>query len=153
MKTTSWITVISLATSLCGCAGVKFYSDAELKHESGLKYYTAKPYLLIGPQKEGDQLELVRVIYLPDLAKPTYVKYYPGLGSHKFTLDVSEGGMLKNYGQESDTKITENLAPLLAATATLRTEALTTGKPTPFQLFEVTIAPDGTTGLKQVKPK
>ena len=68
-------------------------------------------------------------------------------------MDVSEGGMLKNYGQEADTKIAENLAPLLTAAAGLRREGLPPDDPVPFQLFEVTIAKDGTTELKQVKSK
>ena len=37
---------------LAGCATVKVYSDAGLKNETGLRFYTLKPYLLVEPMSE-----------------------------------------------------------------------------------------------------
>jgi hypothetical protein len=101
------------------CANVTFHSDPELKKETGLKYYTAKPYLLIGPTGNKDAPMKAEIISLPDLENPTYAKYHPGWGSHQFSLAVFSNGNLSSYGQTADSKIPETIAALsgLATTA------------------------------------
>ena len=39
--------IIVASILLSGCATVKVYSDAGLKNETGLRFYTLKPYLLV----------------------------------------------------------------------------------------------------------
>ncbi|HSL87652.1 MAG TPA: hypothetical protein VK861_12005, partial [Bacteroidales bacterium] len=47
------IAFVALLT-LSGCATVKFYSDPDLKKETGLRYYTLKPFLLVEYKAEKD---------------------------------------------------------------------------------------------------
>jgi hypothetical protein len=54
-----------------GCASVKFYSDPGLRKETGLRYYTLKPYLLVEYQAEKDNTVKTSVVYLPDLENPS----------------------------------------------------------------------------------
>ena len=84
--------------SLCACANVTFHSDAALTQRTGLKYYTAKPYLLIGPTGNKDAPVKAEIISLPDLEHPTYAIYHPGWGSHNFSLAVASNGSLSSYG-------------------------------------------------------
>jgi hypothetical protein len=89
---------------LNGCATVKFYDDANLVHRTGIKYFDPKPYLMIS-HKAKDQTD-IQVVYLPDVTSPHYAYFSPGLGTHEFTLSVSNG-ILSSYGQKADTKIPE----------------------------------------------
>jgi hypothetical protein len=81
-----------------------------LSRHTGLKYYTAKPYLLIGPTGNKDAPLKAEIISLPDLEHPTYAIYHPGWGQHIFSLAVSSNGNLSSYGQTADTKIPETIA-------------------------------------------
>ncbi len=122
------IAAISLAPS---CANVTFHSDAALKKQTGLKYYTAKPYILIGPTGNKDAPMKAEIISLPDLENPTYAKYHPGWGSHNFSLAVASSGNLSSYGQTADSKGPETIAALSglvtsAATMTSAVKAATT---------------------------
>jgi len=112
------IALIALATSLGGCAGVTFYSDAGLTHRTGLKYYIAKPYLLVTRNGAKDTPLKVDVIQLPDLENPNYAVYKPGWGTHEFALKVSNG-ILTEYNQKADSKGPETIGAIadLAAKA------------------------------------
>lgn len=90
---------------LSGCASVKFYSSKDnYKEKTGIKYYEAKPYMLV-THKAKDQLD-IQMIYLPDKSKAYIAKFSPGLGSHEFTVGLSNG-ILTSYGQKSDPKVAE----------------------------------------------
>jgi hypothetical protein len=105
---------------------VTFHSDAALKQQTGLKYYTAKPYLLIGPTGNKDAPMKAEIISLPDLEHPTYAIYHPGWGSHIFSLAVSSSGNLSSYGQTADSKGPETIAAFgsLIGSAATMTSAL-----------------------------
>jgi len=60
---------------LAGCATVKVYSDAGLKNETGLRFYTLKPYLLVEPMAEKDNTVKTSVVYLPDLSRSAVYGY------------------------------------------------------------------------------
>ena len=69
MKKLTILVVVTVAgILLTGCATVKVYSDAELKNETGLRFYTLKPYLLVEYMAEKDNTVKTSVVYLPDLA-------------------------------------------------------------------------------------
>jgi hypothetical protein len=102
---------IGLLISLGGCAGVTFYSDPELTHKTGLKYYIAKPYLLVTRNATKDTPLKVEVIQLPDLENPNYGVYKPGWGTHEFALKVSNG-ILTEYNQKADSKGPETISAL-----------------------------------------
>lgn len=91
-----------LAVLAGGCAGVKFYSDGEVKHETGIRFYTAKPYLLVRRTGAAEKPVEIEIVQLPDLGKPSYAKFKPGWGSHDISLKF-ENGILTEYSQTADT--------------------------------------------------
>lgn len=99
---------ISLLTSLCSCASVEFYKDEALTERTALQYFRAKPHLLVSRTGPDDDAS-ASIQYLPDFDHPTYIKFIPGIGSHNFKTDLSNG-MLTSFGQEGDTKIADVLA-------------------------------------------
>lgn len=121
------VAAIIFSLLLASCANVTFHSDAELKKETGLKYYTAKPYLLIGPTGNKDAPMKAEIISLPDLENPTYAKYHPGWGSHQFSLAVFSNGNLSSYGQTADSKGPETIAALSGLVTAAATMGSTAG--------------------------
>lgn len=105
------IALITLAAALSGCAGVTFYSDPALKQRTGLKYYIAKPYLLVTRNAAKDTPLKVDVIQLPDLENPNYAVYKPGWGTHEFALKVSNG-ILTEFNQKADSKGPETIGAI-----------------------------------------
>lgn len=120
----SW--VIGSCLALTSCATVKFYKDEKLTEKTALRYYTAKPYLLVG-SNSPDASPTAAVLYLPDKTDPTYVKFVPGVGSHNFSVGLSNG-MLTSYGQQGDTKTAETLGAV-AALLTAKAALITARKP------------------------
>jgi len=142
-----------------GCASVKFYSDSNLTNETGLRYYTLKPYLLVEFKAEKDNTVKTSVIYLPDLANPQYVKTTSGLGSNELKIDF-ENGAISSYGLISESQIPETLeafAAMLSKSAYAAQTFTGEGKiqvdesETYFRLYEILTGPDGTE-LKEIIP-
>lgn len=142
-----------------GCASVKFYSDSNLTNETGLRYYTLKPYLLIEFKAEKDNTVRTSVIYLPDLANPQYVKTTSGLGSNELKIDF-QNGAISSYGLISESQIPETLeafAAMLSKSAYAAQTFTGEGKlqvdesETYFRLYEILTGPDGTE-LKEIIP-
>jgi len=105
------VSIIGITVLLAGCAGVTFYSDSNLKQRTGLKYYIAKPYLLVARNAAKDTPLKVEVIQLPDLENPNYGVYKPGWGTHEFALKVTNG-ILTEYNQKADSKGPETISAL-----------------------------------------
>jgi hypothetical protein len=112
MKNKNILVIVSLIWLLPGCANVTFHTDPALTKRTGLKYYTAKPYLLIAPTGNKDFPLKAEIISLPDLEHPTYAIYHPGWGQHIFSLAVASNGSLSSYGQTADSKIPETITAL-----------------------------------------
>src|ERR1700726_4309290 len=108
---------------LAGCAHVTFHSDPELTQKTGLKYYTAKPYLLVSFTGSKDSPVKIDVISLPDLEHPTYVVYHPGWGQHILNLAVGTNGTLSSYGQTADSKGPETISALASLLGSVGTSA------------------------------
>jgi len=140
------IALIALATS--GCAGLDVYSTPDASgNPTGLKFYTAKPYVLVSRSAADKPVE-VKVVYLPDLANPLYARPRSGIGFLKYTLALNDGGMATSLNQEVDAKLPElvgNLATLMKAFDFGRGERIDAT----FELYEVVIA-GGTTTLRKV---
>lgn len=94
---------------LISCSSVAFYKDEQLTNPTGLRYYSAKPYLLVSHTGAKDKPVEVRFEYLPNLEDPTYAKFIPGFGQHDFSLKLTNG-ILTEYGQKGDTKVDELLS-------------------------------------------
>jgi len=114
IKTT--LSAVVSALLLTSCANVTFHpgisngTDPDLSRRTGLKYYTAKPYLLVGPTGNKDAPMKAEIISLPDLEHPTYAIFHPGWGQHIFSLAVGSNGNLSSYGQTADSKIPETIS-------------------------------------------
>jgi len=143
-----------LATS---CATVKFYHDPTLKNETGMRVYSAKPYLLVEYQGTKTVSLKTSIVYLPDLSDPQYIKIKPGIGSSALKIELTNG-MLTSYGLTTDTKVPEILGKVtdLLTKSTTSIAGLTSnktdaepGQPA-FELYETVIS-NGLTKLVQVK--
>jgi hypothetical protein len=156
------ITPIVLTVSffaLTGCASVKFYSDPGLKNETGLRYYTLKPYLLLEYKAEKDNTVKTTVVYLPDLSDPQYIVLRPGIGASEIKMTFANSA-LESYGVVTESQLPESLeafAAMLSKSA-YATQAFTapeipytveTGEC--FKLYEIISGHDGTI-LKEIIP-
>jgi hypothetical protein len=149
------------AILLTSCAPVKFYSDSALTKKSGLKYYTAKPFLQTEREVNTGNIVKATVIYLPDLSEPVYLVNKDGLGSRKVDVKITDG-TISTLGITSDPKISEtieSLAALISKTASSVTDlASLKGLPpaatasTVIELYEFLITYDGTS-LRKVEFK
>jgi hypothetical protein len=150
--------LISSVLSVCfliltGCASVKFYSDPGLKNETGLRYYTLKPYLLVEYRAEKDNDVKTSVIYLPDLADPQYMGFKTGIGKNDIKLAFTNSA-LASYGAVSESMFSETLesvASMLSKSA-YTAQAFTGPLPAEpdisgryFRLFEIIPGAGGTT--------
>jgi len=162
MKRLSFILVITVGLILlAGCATVKFYSDPQLKNETGLRYYTLKPYLLVEYQAEKDNTVRTTVVYLPDVSSPQYIVMKPGIGSSDLKMSFTNNA-LSSYGLITDSQLPASLeafANVLSKSAyaaqtftrpgsqETRNEEQETGIGDPgssFRLFEILQGGDGT---------
>jgi len=161
MKKLTVIAAILVAVILCsGCATVKIYSDAGLTKETGLRFYTLKPYLLVEYQAEKENTVKTSVVYLPDLSSPQFMKTKPGIGSSELKMTFSNSA-LESYGVVTDSQLPESMAAfadILSKSAYAAQNFSGTRSPsvagqehpaTPFRLFEIILSPAGTT-LKEV---
>ena len=144
---------------LSGCATVKIYSDAGLTKETGLRFYTLKPYLLVEYQAGKDNNVTTKVVFLPDIASPQYMKLRPGIGSSELKMTFSNSA-LESYGVVTDSQMPESMAAFAdilskSAYAAQTMSSVASAKEDqsnealPFRLFEIIITPSGTE-LKEV---
>jgi hypothetical protein len=94
LNITMLASILMLTTA---CASVKIYSDQDLKTETGLRYYTLKPYLLVEYNADKNNTVKTSVVYLPDIASPQYLKMNPGVGSGNVKLSFKDGA-IDSYG-------------------------------------------------------
>jgi len=107
--TRSALAAIAAISLLGGCARMALYTSPNLEGpETGIRFYTPKPYLLVARTGNKDKPIDVSVVYLPDMKNPVYAKPKSGLGSANLTLGMSNG-MLTNFGQQTDSKIPDLL--------------------------------------------
>ena len=98
---------------ITGCATVKVYSDAGLKNETGLRFYTLKPYLLVEYMAEKDNTVKTSVIYLPDLSDPQFMFLKPGIGSSELKMSFKNSA-LESYGVVTDSQLPEGMEAFAA---------------------------------------
>lgn len=143
-----------------GCATVKVYSDEGLKNETGLRFYTLKPYLLVEYLAEKDNTVKSTVVYLPDLFDPQYMVLKSGIGSSELKMSFTNSA-LESYGVVTDSNIPESMeafAAMLSKTA-YAAQAMNSVNPSvednsaepglSFRLFEIIPGQSGTT-LREV---
>lgn len=140
---------------LSGCATVKIYSDAGLTKETGLRFYTLKPYLLVECKAGKDNDVTTSVVFLPDIASPQFMKLRPGIGSSELKMTFSNSA-LESYGVITDSQLPESMAAfadILSKSAYAAQnfsgtrQVIESGQEQqaiPFRLFEIIITPSGT---------
>ena len=145
---------------LTGCATVKVYSDAGLKNETGLRFYTLKSYLLVEYLAEKDKTIKTSVVYLPDLSDPQFMVLKPGVGSSELKM-AFKNSALESYGVATDSQLPESMeafAAMLSKSA-YAAQAFEGAPPfappaegesltdpgTSFRLFEILTGPSGST--------
>jgi hypothetical protein len=144
---------------LSGCATVKIYSDAGLTKETGLRFYTLKPYLLVEYLAAKDNTVKTSVVFLPDLSDPQFMMLKPGIGSSELKMSFKNSA-LESYGVAIDSKLPESMAAFadILSKSAYAAQNFTGTRPvaepnqqqtTPFRLFEIVITPSGTE-LKEV---
>lgn len=145
---------------LTGCATVKVFSDAGLTTETGLRYYTLKPYLLVEYMASKDNTVKTSVVFLPDLSSPQYIKVKPGIGSSELKMTFSNS-TLESYGVATDSQLPESMAAfadILSKSAyAAQNFSGTRTETTPgqeqaisFRLFEIVFTSSGAT-LREVE--
>jgi hypothetical protein len=140
-----------------GCSPVKFYSNPGLTQNTGLKYYTVKPYLQVEKDLSSGNIVKATVVYLPDLMNPQYMVLRDGLGSRKVDIKLTDGA-ISTFGVATDPKIAESIDALagLISKSSAAIADLTTLKGVPnmaapatvTELYEVFMGPEGTTVKK-----
>ena len=138
------------------CAGVKIYSDPEWQHQSSLKFYYSKPFLLVEYNANKDGTNKTTVVYLPDLTEPYYAKKINGLGSSELKI-AYDNGAIASFGLSTDSKIPESVAGLRGLAATVNqlpllandAKALKSTQEKTFDLYAIIIS-EGKLVLKKV---
>jgi hypothetical protein len=109
MKTTTL-----LAALVCtfifgtGCTPVKIYSDPSLTKETGLKYYTLKPFIKVERDQPAGNIVKAEFFYLPDLSNPQFLKVKDGPGSRKIDLKLKDGAIIE-LGIATDPLVAESM--------------------------------------------
>ncbi|MBN2863477.1 MAG: hypothetical protein JXN62_09970 [Bacteroidales bacterium] len=144
---------------LTGCASVKFYSDPDLKEETGLRFYTLKPYMLVEYKADKDNTVKTNVIYLPDISNPQYLLVKSGIGSREIKMAFNNSA-LTSYGVVTESEfpeLFESIASMLSksAYAAQGFTGAATGEPdvsaSYFRLYEIIPGRDGTI-VKEIIP-
>jgi hypothetical protein len=148
-------TVVFALLLASGCATVKVYSDSGLKHETGLRFYTLKPYLLVEYQAGKDNSVKTSVVYLPDIASPQFMRMRPGIGSSELKMTFSNSA-LESYGVVTDSQLSDSMAAFadILSKSAYAVQTMSSPAPAkeddyspeekPFRLFEIIINPSGT---------
>jgi hypothetical protein len=110
MKHTLIVPGLALAAlAAAGCARFEIYDDSSMKGpETGFRYYTTKPYLLVVQTKKADKPLEASIVFLPDLSKPQYARTRTGIGSNKLSMNFTNS-VLTSFNQETDAKVPEML--------------------------------------------
>jgi hypothetical protein len=103
--------VVTIALLSSGCAAVRFYNDSGLTSETGIEFFSPKPYLLVEMSPAKDVAIKTTIFYLPDRGNPHYAKLKPGFGTSDLKLSL-ENGILTSVGLNSDSKIPESVTAL-----------------------------------------
>ena len=160
-KPTTLAAILVACIAFSGCATVKVYSDAGLKKETGLRFYTLKPYLLVEYLAEKDNTVKTSVIYLPDLSDPQFMFLKPGIGSSELKMSFKNSA-LESYGVVTDSQLPEGMEAFAAVLSKSAYAAQTFTGPdssgaidqeqrTSFRLYEILPTSSGTV-LKEIIP-
>ena len=146
------IVMVLAAALAAGCARFEIYDNAALKgEETGIKFYTPKPYVLVGRVGGTGKPVEVSIVYLPDLSKPYFAKARSGWGSSNLTMKLADG-RITEFGQQVDSGGPATITSLASLATALQARSVGPGTPPAkekleFSLYEIDTA---TNQLKEV---
>ena len=141
----SSVIVLLCACAAGACAGVRIYSDPALTHETGVKVFAPKPYLLVARTGAKSNPVQLSIVYLPDTNDVSYIRQQRGWGSNDLGIGI-QNGMLVQLGSKSDARADDNIgavADLLGAAAAAYAGVRPRATPGPgepdtaFELYEI----------------
>lgn len=140
------VVVLTCAQAAAGCAGVRVYSDPALTHETGVKVFAPKPYLLVARTGAKNAPVQVSVVYLPNPDEASYIRQQRGWGSSDLGVGI-QNGMLVQLGSKTDSHMPDTLgaiADLVAAAGGAYADVRPRGTQEPvepdgslFELYEI----------------
>lgn len=151
MKTTTLLAaLVCILISGSGCTPVKFYSDPSLTRETGLKFYSLKPFIKVERELQAGNIIKAEIIYLPDLSNPQYLMVKDGPGSRKIDVKLKDGA-ISELGVATDPQIDESIEALASlidksaeAAKDLSTLKGMAATPNVVELYEIIMSTDGT---------
>lgn len=92
--------------------------------DCGIRYYRPKPYLLITPHENQDQIpteEYVRIEleFLPDFSEEYSIHIRPGLGTNQTSVTLEDGWNLTALNVELDSQFSDNVEAVTEGIARL----------------------------------
>ena len=118
-RSSTIVLLLACAQVVAACAGVRVYSDPGLTHETGVKVFAPKPYLLVARTGAKNSPVQLSIVYLPDMSDVSYIRQQRGWGSSDLGLGI-QNGMLVQLGSKGDARMAEGtgaVASLLTAAA------------------------------------
>lgn len=97
---------LAAATTLSGCASLQF---SDQRRPDGVTFFDPKPVMIVACDEHDRQT--VTFTAVPDVTHPRSVRAKSGWGSANLTATFS-GGLLTQFGQQTDTKIPETITAL-----------------------------------------
>ena len=145
--------ILACAQAIAACAGVRVYSDPAFTHETGVKVFAPKPYLLVARTGAKNNPVQLSIVYLPDTRDVSYIRQKRGWGSNDLGLGI-QNGMLVQLGSKGDARMAEGtsaVADLLTAAAKVYAAERPRGAAegdeadgATFELYEIRQEPEGT---------
>jgi len=100
--------IATVSIGAMGCAGVRVYSDPAMTHETGVRVFAPKPYLLVSRTGARDQPVELSIVYLPDTRDALYIRQQRGWGSNDLGVRMTNG-ILTDIGTRSDSRMPETV--------------------------------------------
>jgi hypothetical protein len=106
--------IVTMAFLLTGCAGVEVtkITPKNEKSAKGLRYYRPCPYLLVAQDVNDPSSLQLKTIYLPNIKENYAINMKSGLGALDATVNLTDGWLLTQYSDKTDTKIPETISAI-----------------------------------------
>jgi len=104
--------------SVVGCAGIRFdtiESDADDEKADGIRYYEAKPFLLIYSDGKGGLVN--EILYLPDLSRKRSADPFAFMATNETTLSFTSGVLTQGLSVTDETMVPKAILEAAATVA------------------------------------